>query len=339
MRILRVVAAVLIAAGAALSVSPVRAASSTTVDDVGWWAQSNVDGSLGVPAAPDVAAGQLLVEGTPAGATAIAAVRATLPAGSTDPVLGLRVASPVGADRAVLLACQAGSGWTGAHGGPWAAKPSPDCAASVQGQPSEDGSVWTFPVGALQFGDQLNLVLVPGLDPDEGGSGIGSTFRIVFEGPTASDFTVTEGTVTSVDPDQGSSFDPPPVYSPPTASGPGVSSFPSFVPPPVNPAAVAALPLSEQGQTATAPVLTAETPLPVPEPISDRADGRLFGFVIVVVGAGLAWWTTRQPVPVLNGLSRFSSSEPPLIELVAPRVGGLGRFRRERTDPARRLGT
>ncbi len=184
--------ALLIAAGA-----PASAATASSIDDTGWWSRANQDATLGAALVfPDVAAGQLLVEGTPEGATAIAALRATLPEGTGRPVLTLHAASSAGGDTAVLLACQAGSGWTGAHGGAWSAKPSPDCDTSVQGEPG-DGDTWTFDLAALQFDDQINVVLVPGLDPNGGGQA-GSTFRIVFDRPSESSIEVSES---SVEPD------------------------------------------------------------------------------------------------------------------------------------------
>ena len=103
----------LVAAGA-----PASAATASSIDDTGWWSRANQDATIGGALVfPDVSAGQLLVEGTPEGATAIAALRATLPEGTGQPVLTLHAASATGGDTAVLLACQAGSGWTGAHAG------------------------------------------------------------------------------------------------------------------------------------------------------------------------------------------------------------------------------
>ena len=173
--------------------APVGAVDAASIDDVGWWARTNQAPGLGaVVAPPDVPAGQLLVEGTAEGATAIAALRATLPEGTGSPILTLTAASEVSGETALLLACQSGSGWTGAHAGEWASKPSPDCSQSVQGIRADDGSSWTFPLGALQFGDQIDVVLTPGVDPAVPAPLNGSAFRIAFEQPSAASIEVSD---------------------------------------------------------------------------------------------------------------------------------------------------
>ncbi|HEU5082486.1 MAG TPA: hypothetical protein VFU14_04040 [Acidimicrobiales bacterium] len=333
------------------AVDPALAEPASSVDDIGWWSRANQDPAIGgALVVPDVSPGQLLVEGTPEGATAIAALRATLPEGTGSAVVTLRAASAVGAETAVLLACQAGSGWTGVHAGAWDAKPSPDCSQSVQGIPSEDGTEWTFAVAPLQFGDQLDLVLTPGRDPSSGEQ-LASAFRVVFERPTAD--------AIEVAPVAGGVQRPVPMptdprTAPPGAPGggasftPGGSGTPSFSVPAPLPAdalssqpAQAALPPGEQGRTATAPSLTATQPVAAPPLETSSGEGRLLG-VIVVLGAGaLLYWSSQQPLPERRGLSRFAAAGA--VSTVAdvapePTVGGLGRFRRPRTAPARPLG-
>lgn len=365
-----VIGAVLLASG---GVAAAKDASS--IDDTGWWTRANQDALIGGALVfPDVSPGQLLVEGTPEGATAIAALRATLPKDTTRPVLTLTAASAAGADTAVLLACQAGSGWTGAHGGQWSAKPNPDCSQSVQGVP--EGDEWTFALEALQFGDQLNVVFVPGVDPNSGGSA-NSTFRIVFDRPTEASIQVSES---SVEPDfEVPDFDNGDFGSDSgdsaasAASGAGStggsggsgfsgSSSPSFSAP--SPASAdqladqpvqAALPADEQGQTATAPILSASNPL-APEPLpaaNGGSDGRLLGLLVVLCAGALLYWSSQQELPARRTLSRFAvaagggapvaADEGPVdIAETVPeekRMGGLGRFRRARDTPARRLGT
>lgn len=348
-RLLRTLAAVGLVAGGWLVAAPAAAEPASSVDDIGWWSRANQDPTLGgVLVFPDVNPGQLLVEGTPEGATAIAALRATLPEGTGTPVLTLRAASAVGAEAAVLLACQAGSGWTGAHAGGWDAKPSPDCSQSVQGIPSEDGATWSFSLAPLQFGDQVDVVLTPGAAAEEQDS-VGSTFRVVFERPDAADFDVSP---VSAAPGPAPVDLPSPIAAPSAASAApptigGASPAPSFRPPSgaqVAPAPMrAALPELEQGATATAPNLQAAQPLAAPAlPATGGSDGRLLGVLVVLAAGALLYWSSQQPVPEHQLLSRFASATAPApaasTTVAAPSLGGLGRFRRERHGPARRLG-
>ncbi len=332
------------------------AEGAASLDDAGWWARTNQDPLLApIAAGADVTPGQLLVEGATEGATAIAALRATLPADTGSPVLTLQVASGLGADSAILLACQAGSGWTGAHAGAWADKPSPDCKASVQGVISDDGSEWSFALGPLQFADQLNIVLTPGVDETRPAGLNGSPFRIIFERPTASSIQV------SAAPEEfspGVSL-PDVSFGPPLASGGETGGFtPSFTPidsgssftPPApltdgdlaEQPARASLPADEQGQTATSPVLGAQNPLRA-SVVDDAADaGRFLGILVVLCAAGLLAWSTTQETPERLVLSRFAATATTHTAVVRPvdadTVGGLGRFRRQRDTPARRLG-
>lgn len=343
----RALAAVGLVAGGWLMTAPAGAEPAASVDDIGWWSRVNQEPTVGgVLAGPDTTPGQLLVEGTPEGATAIAALRATLPEGTGNPVLTLRAASAVGAEAAVLLACQSGSGWTGVHAGAWDAKPSPDCTQSVQGLPSEDGSTWSFALAPLQFGDQLDVVLTPGVVADSDGA-VSSAFRVVFERPDVASIEVSASAAPS-GPGPGSIPLPaPPAPAPPTLAGSptGASSTPpagatggQVALPPVR----AALPAAEQGATATAPIAQAgQPPLAVPTlPATGGSDGRLLGVVVVLAAGALLYWSSQQPLPQRQLLSRFASAAPHQAEVVVPAsetVGGLGRFRRERTGAARRL--
>lgn len=357
-----VIGAVLVATTAVAAAKP-----ASSIDDVGWWSRTNQNAILGSALATDVSEEEMLVEGTPEGATALSAFRATLPPDSRQPVLTLKATSAVGGDTAMLLACQAGSGWTGAEGGEWSAKPSPDCAESVQGVP--EGDTWTFALGPLQFEDQLNVVLVPGLDAN---SGAGSTFRIVLERPTASSIQVSESNVepdfevpdfdssdfgseesgSGGSSDEGGSFGPPSGTSSPAFSPPSPVTSDELASQP----AQAALPADEQGRTATAPALNSSNALP-PAPLraasgSDGGDGRLLGVLVALGAAALLFWTTQLQVPGRQTLSRFAmaaggggahaaAGPVDLAERIPEekRMGGLGRFRRARDTPARRLGT
>lgn len=360
------VVAVLLGGWLLLAGSPVGAVEAASVDDIGWWSRTNQEPTLGgVLTPPTVTPGQLVVEGTAEGATAIAAIRATLPEGTGSPVLTLEVARETGGATAVLLACQAGSGWTGAHGGSWDAKPSPDCSQSVQGIPAEDGTTWSFALAPLQFGDQLDVVLTPGVDTERPEGLNGSSFRLVFERPSPASIEASESSGADESdfpaPDVDFGSPPPPSNGSSGSSGPGASSSPGFgggssgsssfsipVPPSedelASQPARAALPAAEQGLTATAPVLSAQNPLETAAPVGDGADaGRAAGALVVLLGAGLLVWSSNQSVPERQVLSRFASAGPSTTSVVAASptdepVGGLGRFRRVRHTAARRLG-
>lgn len=345
----RAVAVLGLVTGTWLAVAPAQAEPASSLDDVGWWSRVNQDPTLGgVLVFPDVTPGQLLVEATPEGATAIAALRATLPEGTGNPVLTLQAASAVGGEAAVLLACQSGSGWTGAHAGAWDAKPSPDCSQSVQGIPSEDGTTWSFSLAPLQFTDQVDVVLTPGAAA-EGQDSVSSAFRIVFDRPSAASIEVSDTTAAPPPAISPVSL-PGPVATPETspAAGGGVpSSFTSpssSTSPMAAPPVRAALPDAEQGATATAPNVQAAQPLAAAPSLPDTgSDGRLLGVLVVLAAGALLYWSSQQPVPERQLLSRFASAAPvAAATAVAPAaestVGGLGRFRRERTGAARRLG-
>jgi len=349
-RLLRIPALLLLVTGGWLAVAagPVAAEGTPVIDDVGWWGRLNQQAlPTGGVLYTDVTAGQLLVEGTPEGATAIAAIRATLPEGTRDPVLTLKTASAAGAEAAVLLACQSGSGWTGTHAGTWESKPSPDCSKSVQGLPSEDGTGFTFALGPLQFGDQIDVVLTPGVLAE--GQQASSAFRIVFERPGPDVLTVSEGAAPPAAPatpsfDGGSGVPgATPSFSPSTGGGTSFS-----VPSPPTPGqlslqpAQAALPADEQGATATAPDLPGNQPLAsAPVAAASSADGRALGVLVVLAAGALLWWSSQQQVPERQVLSRFATAAAGATSVVPaaqPVLGGLGRFRRERGAPARPLG-
>src|SRR5258708_5005378 len=81
----------------------------------GWWWQAQQDGlPQPVPQPPNVATGQLWVQGSPNGKTAISAVRYQIGTGRVAQTLTLNVVpnGDQGGSTAVLIACQTGSAWT-----------------------------------------------------------------------------------------------------------------------------------------------------------------------------------------------------------------------------------
>lgn len=349
----------LVVGGLLMFAPTASAGDAASLDDVGWWARTNQDPVLGAVSGPDTAPGQLLVEGAPDGASALAALKATLPPDTGTPVLTLKVASEFGAADAVLLACQAGSTWEGAHAGAWDKHPKPDCSQSVQGVVSDDGSEFVFQLGPLQFGNQIDVVLTPGLDETRPEGLNSSVFRIVFDRPTASSIQVSDapkGFAPNLELPE-IEFTPAPAASGSGGSTGGDFSSPSFTPidtgstftPPADSGEVAmpsaparaALPADEQGQTASAPILGAQQGLAAA--VEDGADAaRFFGFAIVLAAGGLLAWSSSQPVPERLVLSRFAATASTHTSVVPAvedeSMGGLGRFRRIRNTPAHRIG-
>lgn len=318
--------------GLVLLLAPVGAAASTRVLDDGWWwrVQTGVGGRP-LPPPPGVGEDDLLVQAQPEGATAIAAVSAVLADGQASPVLTLKVASDQGGEAAIVLACQAGSAWTGVHAGNWEAKPTADCeSGQVEGERAEDGTTWTFDLTSLQFNDKLNFVLVPGTT--EGGAT--PPFSLAFEAPTAADIATSSGTAPpAVTPTTAGSFSPPP--SDGSFSDPGAPPSDDFTPPdigaeapPTDPAPAPALEPEDQGATQTSPQQNEATAPPLPEIDGEtsRVAARAGGVLVLLLALAAAALLLRSPAA--------AALVTPAATAEAPVEGGLSRFRRERTsDP------
>lgn len=326
---------------------PALAGSAQTLDDAGWWWRVKQGPVAPVaPAPPTTSEDQLMVQGAPDGASAIAAVRFTLNEGDGSPILTLKVApnGDSGGADAILIACQAGAAWTGGTGPQqWEASPLVDCSQSVQGQRSADGATWVFPVASLQFNDQINVVLVPGKNPTLPEGANASVFQLIFERPTATSISTTDGTASDDfgGGDFGGGFGttgydstfPDPSFTDP-AIGPS-----TFSTPPVQPA----LPPENVGTSAIAPRVQARTPVPTQAISNDRPGGaRALGFLVLLLGGAGSWWFSQQAAPAPRKLGRFAgvpvaagaAGGPPLPEA---QVGGLGRFARTRSSAPRRL--
>jgi hypothetical protein len=331
-RTARIAGAITMLVGSALA-GWIEPAAATGLGGTAWWWRPQQDPP--VLKAPNVPDGGFMVQGAPDdptttfpdGASAIAAIRFTLDKGQANPVLTLKLVkeqSQAGPNP-IIYACQAGSAW-GAASGPqaWAAHPKPDCTKSVQGQIAADGSAIVFPAGPLQFNDQLDVILVPGIDPALPAPANSSVFTFVFEPPTQAALVTSAGTPPPPPP-------PPASFTAPTgapATGEGSFTAPaatSFTPP------VAALPPSQQGQTATAPVVNAATTPSIPVRSADNNDdnnSQLIGLLVLLAGAGIAFWSYRS--------SQAGASGPRTAD--GEHIGGLGRFARPREGIAPRLG-
>lgn len=325
---------------AAVVATPVPAPAAT-LDASGWWNRF-----APAPPPPGVPDDGLYVQGTPEGATAVAAVRYTLSAEETDPILELTEVplgddgssppsppSPPGdvpapppeaepAAQPVLLACRAGSSWTAAQAGAWDDRPEATCdARSVRGRRSEDGTTWTFPLGAIQVGMTIDVVLVPGTVAELPEGVNGSTFEIAFAPPddNAMNTTASVRPFTDNSPRGAESFDP---ASPPAAVPPGEE----FVPSP--PVAVDAAPVDiglgagsqpepplpepDQDLSGSAPPIRSSGPVPGSSDLEeDNNLARGFAAVVLVLGAGLVLAASRQAPRPVHSLSRLVRTEPP----------------------------
>jgi len=186
--LLAVVAGLLLAMpGAAADVAPAGPATGW------WWRVQSSAYPTPLPPPPDVGAGQLLVEGTATGATAVAAVRYEMPRNEVANRLTLAVVSESDAPAggAAVVACRTSSRWTPAAAAPWENKPLVDAKACASGVRSPDGSAWTFELAPLSSAGVVDLALVAGVDPTLASPLDGSTVRIVFAAPDAASLTTT----------------------------------------------------------------------------------------------------------------------------------------------------
>ena len=288
----------------------------------GWWWEAQADQlPAPLPAPPNVAAGQIYVQGDPSGAhgSAYAAVRFTVDASHSATTLTLAVGDngDQGGASAVVLACRTGSAWTAAEAGKWSAAPHVDTSACVNGQRATDGKSWVFAVKPLQVGSTVDVAIVPGVDPTTTST---STFSLTFNAP--SDDTL--GT------DSGS---PPPVTAPPpdnsAAAGAGATGAPAsggtFHPSPVTPVATG-LPADKIGQTATAPAKQAASQANLNQAIADSTPvkdrNKTPGYLVLALAAAIGVYAWRQDnLMAMNGGALPGAPDEP---------GGLGRFSRPR---------
>jgi hypothetical protein len=311
-RLILLVAAVSIVLGSSMVFDPVQADPAASIDDSGWWWRAQTNPTLLLPPPPNVSKGQLMVQSTPEGATALAAVAGTLVEGQANPVLTLKVASngDTGGETAVLVACQAGATWKGGDAQAWSEHPPAGCeAGAAEGTRSEDGTSWTFDLSTLQFTDKVSVVIAPGTVEGQPEGANFATFSLTFEAPTTASITTSAGLppapatlpadsgFTMPDVGGGATFDSPPVDT---------SSF--DLPP------VAALPDEQQTLTPVAPSVQAGQPLLPASVVFDprRKEARPVGIALLLLGSALVYLMTRQQQPigpegVPGGLGRWAS--------------------------------
>lgn len=350
----------LCALGIGLVASPTTAGAAS-ISKSGWWFRTSdpttfvppaaqppsiggvptvPDAPIDPPAAPAVGEGSVLVQGTPEGANAIAAITYVLAAGESGPTLTVTPdeGSNVPAD-AVILACRAAIDWVAPESlpGRWQDKPLVDCGRSVNGIIGADGTI-TFALQPLVSGADLDVVLVPGKTGLATPAGeVGSTFQLSFnaaEGaelattPAPSEPSTSTGSASSSGSSSSPSFTPSAPATPSFSTG--GSTFETPTAPVVQPA------LEPQDQAPSVPQVAAPPTQPIAAEEDNTAQG--VGFIILLIGAALAGWAylTTEGEDQQVGLGRFRRPAPAMAvaaAAAAPVTGGLSRFRRPRTGP------
>lgn len=345
------------AVGAPTSAWWSRAATTTPTDEV-------PAGLPVAPATPDtvpigatVPEGQLLVEGSPDGATAIAAVRWELAEGESSPSITLPVGETSTVNpQSVVLACKAATPWTPPEAvpGKWDTKPLVDGTRCVNGVIAEDLSTITFGVQPILSGATLDVVFVAGEDPNlsppagvpEPPANIdGSAFRLVFDAPTAESVKVVPGSGFS--PGEGDRF-----ITPTTSATPDFGT--TDTPPDTSSAPVDTSPAFEAPEEAASPALPPEDLAPSVPDVADAVPAantagpanRTIGFILLALSALVAGWAYMTSDPSAAGTVGLGRFAAPAAAGAAPlaggpgaqgTVGGLSRFARPRSTPPTRL--
>jgi hypothetical protein len=325
---LRLLAVTLLALGA----YPVLGVSAGEPGAAGWWSRTSTPLPVN-PAAPTAGEDQLVVQGEPSGANAIAALRWTLAEGESSPTLTITAADgSMVPTEALILACRAGSPWEDTADGAWADAPKVDCGTSVNGVVADDGTI-TFALGTLLDGSDLDIVLTPGTTPE----GRGSTFSLIFDRPGADALMTSDGggDETAFDPvtaggdfstESSDSFSAPSTDAGSfTAPSGGTDSFAAAEP---------ALPAENQvppgsGDDQAASGGTGQAAMQQAASSSDRDRARTLGIAVLLAGAAAAAWSFMASAPA--EVPRGGVPAPPVAASTVP--GGLGRFVRPRTGP------
>lgn len=366
-------AAVALALAGVVVLVTAPAADAVGTPTAGWWArlatadpasQLPVGAPVPAPTTPDTIPagatappGQLLVEGAPDGATAIAAIRWELEPGESGPSLVLPVAPGSSVNpQSIVLACKTATPWTKPESGAgsWDDKPLVDGSRCVNGVLADDLSTIAFGIQPLVSGNTLDIVLTPGEDPavrvppgvPEPPADIdGSLFRLLFEPPGADALKVVAGDFSQGEGDRFVTPEPEPTPEFGTIETPAADFAPA---PDVS------TPSFDAGADVAAPALDPEDLGPsVPDvasavPAATASDpvNRTIGFVLLAL-AGLvgAWTYVSSPTAggqTEIGLGRFRTTVPATaattpattrVSAAPPVVGGLSRFARPRREP------
>ena len=211
----------------------------------GWWTSTNQSDALPVtppdlPVAvpPDVPSDGLLVQGGPTedSPAAYAALVYDLDAGLAPGKLVLSVApaSATTPQTTLKLCALKDASLSSAQGGPMSQAPSYDCAASVTGGPSSDGTTYTFDAGKLGDKSTLAVAVLPTMATD----------RVVLSKPGSSSLATTTTAAGAAAPPAFDASSPQPAAD----AGNGVAQPPAL----------------QSGSSADSPALPAAADVPGP---------------------------------------------------------------------------
>jgi hypothetical protein len=330
--------------------------SAQSPDRVAWWNSANLgDPAPAPPAPPDVADGDLLVQGSntaaavpdplggaPASSQAVAGLQFDLPPTALVGALTLTIdGSPP--PQVSVVACKAKETFTSADNGPWSEVPPYDGDACVPGKLKGNDVVFTG-VDKLVAPDRLGVLLLPG-----------PVDRVVFKPPNDKTLVVKDsGGIGAAAPPIGAG-----TGSTTVGGGAGSSGTASVGGSAVAPAPTVGLPDSGTTTTPGAPAdqapvvagsdtgtgtpVASQTPAAADSGLSTR-DRRIIALIVIaaeVLGYALLM-RNRAPAPaalaaapaVAGGRLRAPDR---LAGARAEGVGGVGRFRRERQGLAPHL--
>lgn len=366
-------AAVALALAGAVVLVTAPVADAVGAPTAGWWARLATADPAGqlpvglpvpgpttpdtIPAGSTAPPGQLLVEGAPDGATAIAAIRWELEPGESSPSLVLPVAPGSSVNpQSIVLACRTATPWTKPESaaGSWDDKPLVDGSRCVNGVLADDLSTIAFGIQPLVSGNTLDIVLTPGEDavldvppgvPEPPADVDGSLFRLLFDPPGDDALQVVAGDFSE---GEGDRFVTPEPEATPDFGSVEVPSS-DFTPAPD-----ITTPAFDAGADVAAPALDPEDLGPsvpdvasaVPAATTGGPVNRTIGFVLLALAGLVGAWTyftsgTGSGETEI-GLGRFRTTVPAAVAATPamagvpsapPVVGGLSRFARPRRQP------
>jgi hypothetical protein len=296
-----------------------------------------------VPTPPGIAEADLV------GPTAVSAVQITGVSPTADATLTLTVAlgsivPPPG--LATIVACPLSGDWQTppAGAGDVSEAPGYDCASPSVGRVATNDETisWLLPSAFQTNPGELDVALVP--NPND--SLI--AFAVAFEPPGKGSVQAATGpppAVVSVTTTVAPASTPTLAPSPAVPSGGGLVTggspafaTPGFVAPDVV-TPVAATPVATPSVALAAPAQAAPSVPPVAVRVPDDRAHRIMAVVLLLV-VGAAWWyagSQESPAPRLLGALGDRRATPVAAVAAVDSDGGIGRFRRPRTSPARRL--
>jgi hypothetical protein len=336
-----------VAAGVVMLGVGSEAAGAVAPDAAAWWYKPYISSSPAPPPSPNVPSGGLYVEqdatsqlpatpvpsGLPAtvpnvaGPTAFAALRFTV-ARESPATLVLKVATGSTTTNADIVACPTIATWqppTGGGPGPYDKGPSYNCIHPVKATIAGAQMSWQLPTSMQFVSGTYDIALVP--NPSNK-----SVFSVAFDPPDSS------SVVSSPAAAPGLVEASAPVASSPSTFTPAASTPAAL---PLSAASLAA-PLAEP---AAAPAIAAQPPGTVALGYPSFRAGRPASHIPIdqshrqlavglLLAIAVAWWyvggqSARAP--------RLLGATAGRADTVTPPFGGIGRFARPRTGPARRL--